>query len=236
MEIESKKQCLRMILEKQVDGIIMVGSMYKEKRDNDHLLQAARKVPILIVNNYLASENIYAVVNDDVLGVENAVSYLVGQGHRDIWYFQDSRTPAALAKAKGFKQGMRNHGLDASNVIEIGYSMEGGGDGLRRLIAQGKQVSAVICGEDMSAVGMMKACPGLHLRVPEEISIIGYNNSLLAEAATPSLTSIDNHFNEVGLTAAEKLYDILQGKPVQKKTSFTPDLVIRESTGPARRQ
>lgn len=230
MELDSIKKCLRMFLEKQVDGVIMVGSMYKEKTDNDHLLQAARKVPLLIVNNHLNADNMYSVVSDDVYGVQNAVSYLVGLGHQDIYYFLDSKTPAALAKLKGFQLGMRKHGLDSTKFIKIIYSMEGGSDGLRQLIEQGRKVSAVICGEDMSAVGVMKACAQLNLQVPQDLSIIGYNNSLLAEAATPSLTSIDNHSREIALAAADRLYGVLQGEPIAKKLKFTPDLVIREST------
>ncbi|HYH04442.1 MAG TPA: LacI family DNA-binding transcriptional regulator, partial [Bacillota bacterium] len=114
--VENKKKSLQMILEKQVDGIIMVGSMYKEKSDNHHLLQAAHKVPILIVNNYLAVKNSYAVVSDDAQGVHDAVAYLAEIGHRDIYYFLDSRTPAGLAKMKGFQQGMRDQGLSPENV------------------------------------------------------------------------------------------------------------------------
>ncbi|HYH05187.1 MAG TPA: substrate-binding domain-containing protein, partial [Bacillota bacterium] len=85
---------------------------------------------------------------------------------------------------------------------------------------------------DISGIGVMKACGQLKLRVPEDVSIIGYNNSLLAEAATPALTSINNHSKEIALAAADKLYAVLQGQTVQKKTVFVPELVVRESTGP----
>jgi LacI family transcriptional regulator len=233
--LEVKKRSLKMILEKQADGIIMVGSMYKEKHDNSHLIQAAQKVPILIVNNYFAVKNSYGIVSDDLLGVQNAVSYLVELGHRDIYYLCDSDTPAACAKLKGFQQGMRVYGLDESNWMDIPRAMQAGNDGLRQLLARGKRVTAVICGEDLTAVGVMKACAQLKLSVPGDISVIGYNNSILAEAATPALTSIDNHTEEIALAAADKLRDILQGKPVQKKTVFTPGLFVRESTGPVKR-
>ncbi len=231
--LESIKKCLRMTLEKQVDGIIMVGSMYKEKANNDHLLQAARKVPLLIVNNFLQADNIYSIVHDDAVAVANTVTYLVEQGHRDIHYFVDSKNPSAVAKLKGFQDGMRKHGLDPSNYCGVFYSMADGAAGLNQLLDQGKRVTAVICGEDLTAVGVMKAAARRGLNVPRDISIIGYNNSLLTEAATPTLTSIDNHTREVARATADQLYKVLQGEPVKRKLKFTPQLVIRESTAAA---
>ena len=207
-----------------------------EKNGNYHIIQASRKVPLLIINNHLSAENVYSVVCDDVLGVREAVSYLVGLGHRDIYYFMDSETPAGLAKLKGFQQGMREHGLNSDNFKKIPLSMEGGSEGFQELIINNHKVSAVICGEDMSAVGVMKACARLKLKVPEDISIVGYNNSFLAEAATPALTSIDNHSREIALAAVDRLYDVLQGKIINKKQKFIPKLVFRESTAPPRQE
>lgn len=233
LEAENKKKCLRMILERQVDGVILVGSMYKEKYHNDHILQAATKVPVLIVNNHLNAKHIYSVVSDDGQGVRHAVAYLAGLGHRDIYFLLDSKHPSALAKLNGFQQEMMARDLNPANSLEVVCSMQGGGDGVRQLIEQGKKCTAVICGEDITAVGAMKACLALNIRVPRDFSVIGYNNSLLAEAATPALTSVDNHTGEVALAAAERLYGVLQGQNVPKKMKFTPGLIIRESTGRA---
>jgi DNA-binding LacI/PurR family transcriptional regulator len=231
-ELENKKKSLRMILERQVDAVILLGSMYKERKNNDHILQAAAKVPVLIINNYIQAANIYSILCDDAHGIREAVQYLVNLGHRHIYYFIDSRTPSALAKLKGFQQGMAAHGLDPANVIPIACSIEGAAAGFCELAAKNAKVSAVVCGEDITAIGVMKACAKLKLRVPEDLSVIGYNNTLLAEAATPSLTSVDNDRVRTGLEAVHKLYDVFQGKLVAKKTVITPTLLIRESTGP----
>jgi LacI family transcriptional regulator len=195
--------------------------------------EAASQVPILIANNYLAVKNSYAVVSDDVRGVNDAVTYLAKLGRRDIYYFLDAKYPAALAKKKGFQQGMQEHGLNSGNTVEVPYGQEGGSNGLLQLIDNGKRISAVICGEDITAVGVMKACAKLKLRVPEDVSVIGYNDSILTEVATPTLTSINNHTQEMALAAADKLYELLQDKKVSRKTIFISELVIRDSTGPA---
>ncbi len=233
MELENKKKSLRMILERQADAVVLLGSMYKERTGNDHILQAAAKVPVLIINNYIQAANVYSILCDDAHGIRAAVQYLVKLGHRHIYYFIDSRTPSALAKLKGFQQGMTANGLDPANVVTIACDMEGAVSGLFELIAKKVKVTAVICGEDVTAIGVMKACAKLKLRVPEDLSVIGYNNTFLAEVATPSLTAVDNDRMRTGLAAVQKLYDIFQGKPVVKKTVITPTLVLRESTGPA---
>ncbi|TCL62073.1 LacI family transcriptional regulator [Hydrogenispora ethanolica] len=232
MELENKKKSLRMILERQVDAVILIGSMYKERKSNAHIFQAAAKVPVLIINNYIQAANVYSITCDDACGIRQAVQYLADLGHRHIYYFIDSRTPSALAKLKGFQQGMAANGLDPGNVLPIACSLEGAAAGLRELIAKNPRVTAVVCGEDIVGIGVMKGCIQMKLRVPEDISVIGYNNTILAEAATPSLTTVDNDLLHTGLEAVHKLYDVFQGKPVAKKTAITPTLVIRESTGP----
>ena len=229
-EVGEKKKYLRVMLEKQVDGLILVGSVFKEPTGNKHILEASHSIPVVLINGHLAGENIYSVVCDDAHGVKQAVNYLVAQGREDIYYFTDTKSASGLAKVDGFVEAMREHGLDEQNIIEVSRDLDGGVEGIQQLMAEKRKVSAVICGEDLTAIGAMKALTAFGLKIPEDVGVIGYNNSILAETASPALTSVDNLAAAMARQAVELLVNRLQGKQVSHKIVLTPTLVIREST------
>ncbi len=228
-EVGEKKKYLRVMLEKQVDGLILVGSVFKEPTGNKHILEAGQSIPVVLINSYLEGENIYSVVCDDAHGVKQAVNYLVAQGRKDIYYFTDTKSASGLAKVDGFVAAMREHGLNERNIIEVSRNLDGGVKGVQQLLAEKRKVSAVICGEDITAIGAMKALTASGLKIPGDVGVIGYNNSILAETASPALTSVDNLAAAMARQAVEMLVNRLQGKEVSRKIVLTPTLVIRES-------
>ena len=116
-------------------------------------------------------------------------------------------------------------------MLEIARSLEGGEEGVSRLRAEKKKFSALITGEDLTAAGALKALQKLGYKVPGDVSVIGFNNLLLAEMTTPGLTSVDNMGEAMAVTAVQTLYNVLQKNPAPPKTALTPRLVVRESTG-----
>ncbi|HBG15727.1 MAG TPA: LacI family transcriptional regulator [Firmicutes bacterium] len=229
-ELGEKKKYLLVMLEKQVDGLILVGSVFKERSGNKHILEASKNVPVILVNSFLEGDNIYSVLCDDAYGVKEAVNYLVNQGRKDIYYFTDTKSASGLAKLEGFVLGMKENGLNETNIIEVSRDLEGGIKGSEQLVADNRKVSAVICGEDLIAIGAMKAFTGLGRKIPDDVGFIGYNNSILAQTATPTLTSVDNMAAAMARQAVELLVDTLQHKQVSKKIVLTPSLLVREST------
>lgn len=230
-EPEEKKRYLRLLLEKQMDGLILVGSVFKEVNDNRHILDAGRRLPVVLVNSALEGPNLYAVVCDDTAGVREAVQRLYELGHREIYYFCDIRSYSGLAKVEGFTAGMRQNGLNPGNVRDIPRSITGAREGVKRLLAEKKPFTAIITGEDLTAIGVIRELAAANIRVPEEVSVVGYNNSILGEVTTPSLTSIDSQNKMMATKAVQILYGVLQGKPVPTKTVLTPTLIMRESVG-----
>lgn len=229
-ELGEKKKYLKVMLEKQVDGLILVGSVFREKSDNEHIIEASTRVPVVLVNSYLPGDNIYSVLCDDSYGVKEAVNYLIGLGHRDIYYFQDSKSFSGLAKRDGFVEGMSAHGLDADNIIEVRAGLEGGREGVSWLIAEGRKFTAIITGEDITAVGCMKAISDMGLNVPGDVAVVGYDNSMLTEICSPTLTSVDSMGEAMAREAVQTLYGVLQGHQVSRRIVLSPTLVIRESS------
>lgn len=231
-QLGEKKKYIQILLEKKVDGLILVGSVFRERTDNKHILAASKVVPVVMLNSFLEGDNIYSVLCDDLQGIKEAVLYLAKQGYdRNIFYFNDVKSFSGLAKMEGFKKGMVTLGWDnTSRIIEIDRSLEGGREGVRRLLKEKKEISAIITGEDITAIGAMKELIKAGYRVPEDVGIIGYNNSILAETATPTLTSVNNLPEALAKGAVQILYDVLHGKQVARKTVLSPVLVEREST------
>lgn len=125
---------------------------------------------------------------------------------------------------------MRESGLNEENIIEIDRNLEGGRQGIKRILAVNNRVSAIITGEDITAVGVIKELVASGFNVPGDLSVIGYNNSVLAQISTPTLTSVDNLQESMAKNSVQILYDVLQGEQVSKKTVLSPTLVIHEST------
>lgn len=232
-EPEEKKKYIQVMLEKQVDGLILVGSVFKERTGNKHILAAGKSVPVVLVNSFLPGENIYSILCDDAQGIEQAVDYLVRMGHKKIYYFIDTKSYSGLAKLEGFRRGMKKNSLDDTSILKIPRSLEGGEKAVFRLHEGEKEFSAIITGEDLTAAGAVKALTKLGFRIPEDVSVIGYNNSIMATITIPELTSVDNMAEAMAVGAVQTLYNVLQGIQVAQKTILTPSLVIRESTGKA---
>jgi LacI family transcriptional regulator len=229
-ELGEKKRYLRVMLEKQVDGLILVGSVFKESSSNEHILAASETVPIVMVNSFLEGNNIYSVLCDDVQGIKDTVNYLVKQGHREIFYLNDIKSYSGLSKITGFKAGMKEHGLNEANIIELDSNSEDDLHCIQRFFAAKPKVSAIITGKDFTAIEVIKELNRLGYQVPADIAVVGYNNSIFAQIATPALTSVDNLQEPMAKYAVQILYNVLQKKQAPKKTVLSPNLIIRDST------
>ncbi len=230
-ELGEKKRYLRVMLEKQVDGLILVGSVFKERSGNTHIINASKIVPVVMINSFLEAERIYSIVCNDTQGIYDAASFLVQLGHKRIHYLCDIRSFSGMAKADGFKKAVKEYGLTESKVIEINRSLEGGRSGVRQIIESGQKFTAIITGEDITAIGAIKELTANNYRIPDDVSVIGYNNSILTEINTPRLTSVNNMIEAMAAGAVKILFDVLKDRQVSKKTILTPVLVVRDSTG-----
>ena len=118
---------LQAVAQKQVDGLILVGSIFNTICQGAEMENLLRKMPVVLANGTLALPDAYSVMVDDCRGVEMAVEHLVKTGRRNLYYIKDKSTDSAAAKAKGFLSGMAAAGLDADgHVLETGETLEDG--------------------------------------------------------------------------------------------------------------
>lgn len=230
-DINEKKKYLKLLLQKRVDGIILIGSVFKEKTDNSHILEAAESVPVVMINGYVNGSNIYSIICDDSSGVHSAVDYSAKKGHKDIAYIYDVDTFSGMSKLDGFKKGMEDNGLliMQDTIIKTSGGIEGGYAAIEKLINENRKISSIITAEDILAVGALKKLQEIGVRVPEDISVIGYNNSLISRCTTPELTTIDNKVESISSLAIKTLIDVIEDKNVPAKTVISPELIIRKT-------
>lgn len=231
-ELRETARYLRAVLEKQVDGIVLVGSIFNELGKNPEIASLLKTVPVVLANGKLSLPNSYSVLVDDRYGVGLAVQHLFQQGHREMYYIKDMDTDSAKAKCEGFLAAIDACGIPRGRkrVVETEASIDGGIKAVQKLIQNGAAFSAIICGEDITAVGVMKGLVRAGIRVPEDVSVTGFNNSAYAQICEPRLTTIDNKPELVAMLCVQLLSSLIEKTDVYSSGIIQPELVLGETT------
>lgn len=218
---ESKERHVQMLLSKKVDALILVGSTYAgaglDPEETEYIRRAAEQVPVFLVNGHVQGGNIFSCVCDDFGAMYNVTSRLLQRGRRRILFMTDSGSYSALQKTEGYRQALRDAGLpvDPSLMLRVRNRIHQVRDLLLEKTANADPAAvtfdAVIATDDGMAVGAVKYAAARGLRVPEDLEIVGYNNSSLSVACEPELTSIDNLLSEMCETTVHRLHQYLSG-------------------------
>lgn len=234
-EQETPETLLSTIYELKLGGILLVGPAEPEVV---RLLQSTG-IPLVLIDNYVPGVN--AVLGDNFAGARAAVEYLIHMGHRQIAFIggpflEKGHLTNKVYTIERRSQGYRMALLDASlPVLDHLYeaadlTKDGGYAACKRLLARNNPFSALFCANDEMAVGAMKALREADLRVPEDISLVGFDDIDLAEHLVPALTTVHVNKEMLGSVAVQRLL-FLVGKPDSINLSSVLDLelVIRNS-------
>lgn len=231
---ETKKKYLELLCSKRVDAIILTGSHYIEAKakDNAYLLEAAKDIPIMLVNGHLDGEQIYSTVCDDQAAVYDAVTKLIKAGRSSILYLYSGNSYSNLLKLSGYRMALTDAGLPIRDELMVisPKDIDAAMEHLRLLSQKGIHFDAVFAAEDILAVGAVKFGDWSGLKIPEDINIIGYNNSILSRCTTPEITSVDNKVEALCTTTVHTLMKVLNNGNVPAKTTITPELIKRGTT------
>lgn len=225
--LEDKKKYLDLLLTKRVDAVILIGSAFKENVDNTHIENAAKQVPVIIINGFVELPNTYCVLCDEFSAVSKNVQLLHEQGYDDILYLYDTLTYSGGLKISGYKDGLQKCGLEYSEalMIKVPKTVDTISEKVTELIQSGTRFSAVMASEDLIAISALKALQSANITMP----VIGFNNSILSQCSSPSLTTVDNMLDTLCPTAISMLSDILDGKDVSQKIMISSKLVERNT-------
>ena len=229
---EKKVQAIKMLSQRQVDGVILVGSTFQCDAVKTALASCFKKEPVVITNGYLELPNVKGVLVDEKEGVEACVELLARKGHRKQAFILPNPTPSNLAKEKGFSAGMEALGWRREDlwIYTAPSTLEESRQVTERILREHPEVEGLIYGEDLAAVSGMRVLHDHKIPVPKRVGVIGVNNSRYCDICFPRLTSLDNRLAEMSFEAARILLDDLEGRKNPEKIMLFSKIVEREST------
>ncbi len=236
-KLADRMEGVEKLANRHVDGMVLMGSGFMEEndQDNDYIRRAAENVPVVLLNGALAGGNVYSVRCDDQQASYEATKYLLDTGCRRILYLYHSLNYSGQRKLLGYRQAIEEAGLAVEEklMVRIGEEQESVQqvrDLLLRLDQQGVKFDAVYTSEDLLAVAAVKYAAAAGRRVPQELSILGYNNSDLCVICEPELTSVDNKLPAICAHVVATMMGVLEGRLMPQKTFFAGEIIRRAST------
>ena len=232
--LENKRTYFELLLSKRVDAIILVGSKFVEleETDNSYLLEAAKELPIMLVNGYLDAPGIYSTVCDDHGAMYDAASLLIHSGRNRILYMYTSHSYSGLNKIQGYKDALSD--LEFPVRKELIHQCTKNLTAAKQLIGEladsGLEFDAIMTSDDSLAVGAVKYAHARHIAIPEKLAIIGYNNSILSYCTDPEISSIDTKVEELCINTVNTLMGVFDGGNVPAKTIIAADFIQRQTT------
>jgi DNA-binding LacI/PurR family transcriptional regulator len=217
------------LLEFRVEGIIALG----HRLPHGVAEAVTAQCPTVVVGSAPRGvPHLSSVSNDDVLGAGLAVDHLVTLGHQHIVHVDGGSSEVSRDRRRGYRAAMRRHGLgDLARVVPGSFTEQGGYRGARAALRSDDVPTALFVVNDLAAMGALAAVADDGLRVPEDVSVIGYDGSALGAIRPISLTSVGQPLHELGTLAAAQLCDRLDGEVVgESHTLLRPTLIERRTT------
>ncbi|KRA25092.1 LacI family transcriptional regulator [Microbacterium sp. Root61] len=210
-----------------IDGAIIVS----HHTSDSFIDRIAAAVPVVYGGRPVRErENAYYVDVDNVMGGRDATAYLIARGHRRIAMVTGPLTmPAGVDRLDGYREALAAAGLEEGPVEDGNFTADGGAAAMRRILAREDRPDAVFVASDLMARGALSVLAAEGLRVPDDIAIIGFDDSPVATSVTPQLTTMRQPSFEQGEKMAAVLMALLAGGDPQRVTILETELIERES-------
>lgn len=228
---KKERNYIRILKEKCVDGIVYTGTVSDEGQ-NVKLLQSM-DIPFIVVDRIYDEKNILKVCTNSEAGIYELTKYIIENGHKKIAYISGpTTTNIHEARFLGFKNALEENGLEVDNsLVQVGeYKFESGYESMCELLKKRGEFTAVVCENDLIAIGACEAMKERKVCIPDEISITGYDDIYVSRLITPKLTTVYQDTYEMGKKAIEVLINNIEGNNIEEnEVIFEPRIVIRDS-------
>ena len=227
---QAERRALDTLLELRIDGLILASPMI----ETSGITSASKEVPVVLVARRSRITSVDSVSNDDPTGAGLVVQHLADLGHRRIAHIDGGGGAGAAERRKGYERSMARRGLeDCIQIVAGSYTDEGGRQGIAALFDSTQRPTAVFVANDLAALGALSALDERGLRVPQDVSVVGYDNTALAAVSQIHLTTVDQPRPDMGRTAVKLLLERLTLKrDVARHVLIPPTLVVRGTTAP----
>lgn len=230
-EKEEMDTVMRLVRGRRVDGIILLSS-----KTHDPLIAFLEEsdIPFVIIGRSAEFPDAYTVDNDNVQAAYDAAQHLINQGHKSIGFVSGPPDlTVSQDRMEGYRKAMAEAGLPVRNdwIVETEFLQESGYRAMSMLMSLPERPTALIAIDDVVAFGVLHGLSELGYRVPDDISLVSFNNISLSELSSPPLTSIDIGTYQIGYLTSKTLIQLVQGETVHQRRILVPHrLIVRESS------
>jgi LacI family transcriptional regulator len=223
-----EREAIEFLVNRQVDGLLLM----VERLEDDELVELNQRVPVFLINHPVAALNNRCVSLDNELGGYRATRYLLDQGHRKIACVTGQHwKPDARDRLRGYQRAMAEAGISVNKnwIVNSYFEFSGGLEAMETLLARNFDGTAVFAGNDEMAFGVLEAAGHRGITVPEQLSVIGFDNSLTARYVNPKLTTLHFPMFEMAQASARMALDGIYHKIESQACQLEPTLVERNT-------
>jgi DNA-binding LacI/PurR family transcriptional regulator len=228
-DVKRASEFVNTLLDGRADGLILLAP----RIDSHAMEHLVGQIPFVVTSDDRRIAAHFGCDNSG--GVRQAVDYLVKLGHRKIGHIAgDLLISDGADRLAAFRAALADHRLEAKAnwIIEGRFHSEGGYQAGLKLLSQPERPSAVFCANDDSALGLVRAAWECGLKVPEDLSVIGFDNSPVSAAVAPAITTIGQPLDQIGAAAMEAVVRYVETNHKPESRSFKTELLVRASTAP----
>lgn len=236
----SEKRCMNELLMRNVSGIINI-SPNTEKVASDFFDQIAERMPMVFINSYVKRPAISYVNNDEQIGTKIALEYLISLGHKNICFIRGDRSDSYEFKQNAYEEIMKKmHNFREDYILNIGAgnsieTVELTAEKVVETLQEKKEITAIFSCNDLMGIGAVNGCHRLGIKVPQDMSVMGFDNILLSNFIEPKLTTMDQNMMTLGWTAASLLMEkIANENKTSRQVVLQNTLVLRDTTAACR--
>lgn len=205
-DTEYQTEVIEDLYEQGVEGFLIASNVALDKHAVDSI---HGNYPLVLLTNEVLDIDVHCVVNDDFRGAMLATHHLIEIGHKNLWAVMVSSRIALGERVRGYQTAMESAGLgDNIHIVELeNERIEDGYQAVLHLLKE-REVTGLIVHNDLLAVGALQACRELHKHVPDDVSIVGYDGTMLANVTDPPLTTVVQPTTEIGGAGMKLLHDL----------------------------
>ncbi|WP_435952110.1 LacI family DNA-binding transcriptional regulator [Dryocola sp. BD626] len=225
-----EREAIQFLLDLQCDAIIIY-PRFLTVDEMDEIIEQHRQ-PIMVVNRKLRKHHSHCICCDHKGASYNATKRLVERGHRDIAFLTGSMdSPTALERLSGYKEALSAFDIALRDdlIVQGKWTPASGFGGIEALLNKGVTFSAVLASNDEMAIGAIKKLNEAGVKVPEEVSVIGFDNIPTAPFLSPSLSSVKDPVSDMMGEVINRLISMLDGGYIPKDNVFTSEIMLRDS-------
>ncbi len=219
---EAEIKYMQLLNRKQVEGIILISDILNQEikeQMNEY------KIPFVYLNRYFYEEDYPTVSIDDIEAAYEMTNYLIKLGHRDIAYVSNNENDHSLEslKVEGYRRAIvENEECTENLYFTEGRSIDNGYEIAREIISFNEDITAIFCGHDELAIGVLNYLYDNNIKVPQQVSVAGYGDVKIASIFRPRLTTIKEPFYDIGAVAIRRIIKELKGEKIDMNNIILP--------------